>query len=120
MACGEFQQLVKFVGEKQPSARRARRQRGRAMTGYVVTWDVDSADRARCNRLRRFVFGQSLQRSGRSYRYPGFIEREGVRYLGQSVLFVTHGRLLEFQAFLRQNGIAHVVTQASLGPTAAG
>src|SRR5437899_12421811 len=33
-------------------------------------------------------FGYVLEKNGREYRYAGFIERPGVRYLGQSVLFV--------------------------------
>ena len=100
---------------RQSSVRRARRQRGTATVGFIVTWDVDSTDAAICSRLRRFVFGYSLANNGRTYRYPGLVEREGVRYLGQSVLFVTQSRLAELKSFLRRNGISHVVTMASLG-----
>src|SRR3970040_1721289 len=69
------------------SVRRARAQRPIAMRGYIVTWDVDSRDRKHSSRLNRFLFGQTLRRGGKEYRYPGFLERPGVRYLGQSVLF---------------------------------
>ena len=103
------------MGRRQPSVRRARKQRQGTTTGYVVTWDVDSADAALCGRLRRFIFGYSLTNNGRTYRYPGLVELEGVRYLGQSVLFVTDDKLLELRGFLRRQGIAHVVTHASLG-----
>ena len=85
------------------------------MSGFVVTWDVDSRDYASCSRLRRFIFGYSLRNGGRSYRYPGFVEEEGVRYLGQSVLFVTRTRLNELRTFLRSRGVAHVITEATLG-----
>ncbi len=59
------------------------------LVGFVVTWDVDSHDPALCRRLQRFIYGHSVRGHGRHYRYPGFIEREGVRYLGQSVLLVS-------------------------------
>ena len=103
------------MGRRQPSVRRARRQRQGATVGYIVTWDVDSGDAAMCGRLRRFIFGYTLANNGREYRYQGLVERDGVRYVGQSVLFVTHARLLELQSFLRQQGVSHVVTHASLG-----
>jgi len=38
-----------------------------------------------------------------------------VRYLGQSVLFVTSNRLTELLAFLQTEGVVHVVMQGSLG-----
>ena len=103
------------MGRRQLSVRRARRQRQGATIGYIVTWDADSGDAALCSRLRRFVFGYSLASDGRRYRYPGLVEKEGVRYLGQSVLFVTHARLSELRRFLEQLGVPHVVTHASLG-----
>ena len=68
-----------------------------------------------CNRLKRFVFGQRLVQGGKEYRYPGFVERDGVRYLGQSVLFVAPARRAELEAFLFQNGIPHHTTPATLG-----
>ncbi len=83
--------------------------------GYFVTWDVDSRDRATAGHLQRFVFGYSLLVNGRLYRYPGFVEREGVRYLGQSVLFVTQDRLTEIRDFLHGHAIAHVLVSGSFG-----
>lgn len=97
------------------SVRRARRQRTESMVGFVVTWDVHSRDHASCSRLRRLIFGYSLRNDGRSYRYPGFVEKEGVRYLGQSVLFVARTRLDELRAFLRSHGVPHAITEATLG-----
>jgi hypothetical protein len=97
------------------SVRRARKQGQEPMSGFVVTWDVDSRDHASCSRLRRFVFGYSLHNDGKAYRYEGFVEKDGVRYLGQSVLFVTAERLEDFRAFLQSNGVPHVITRASLG-----
>ena len=97
------------------SVRRAGRERRVPLQGFVITWDVDSRDRAQCARLRRFVFGETSKRDGRTYRYPGFVERPGVRYLGQSVLFVSAGDLSALRGFLESRGIDHVVTRASLG-----
>lgn len=98
---------------------RARRQPETPLRGFVVTWDVDSQDQAACARLRRFIYGYALRRPQRTYRYEGLLHREGVRYLGQSVLFVIRPRLEELLAFLREQGVAHVATEATLGPTVA-
>ena len=84
--------------------------------GYVVTWDVDSADVVQCTRVRRYVFGQTVSVHGKVSRYPGFVELEGVRYLGQSVLFVTRDRLESLRGFLRSNGVDHVVSEAAMRP----
>ncbi len=97
------------------SIRRIRRQRHLPMIGYLVTWDVDSRNPALCSRLSRFVFGYEIAKNGKTYRYPGFVEREGVRYIGQSVLFVTTASLGELRSFLSSNRIDHVVTNGSIG-----
>ncbi|OGS51208.1 MAG: hypothetical protein A3K65_00780 [Euryarchaeota archaeon RBG_16_68_12] len=83
--------------------------------GFLVTWDVDSANQATAHRLRYFVFGSTVTSGGRPYRYPGFAEKEGVRYIGQSVLFVRPDLRREIVTFLSKNGIDHEVTSASIG-----
>jgi len=96
--------------------RRVRKGRHRVReTGFIVTWDVNSADIPAANRLRRFVFGDLAHARGRTYRYPGFVEREGVRYLGQSVIFVRPGLLGEIRGFLARIAIEHEVTPATVG-----
>lgn len=80
-----------------------------------MTWDVDSDDSSACSRLRRFVFGKTVEVDGKTYRYSGFVEREGVCYVGQSVLFVTRDRLVELAAFLHAEAIEHVVRRGSIG-----
>ncbi len=96
--------------------RRVRRgkQLGRE-AGFLVTWDVDSANRITEGRLRRFIFGDVTRAVGKTYRYPGFVEKDGVRYLGQSVLFVRPSLLAEIVAFLQRNGVDHEVTPATIG-----
>lgn len=54
------------------------------------------------------------------YPYPGLVEREGVRYLGQSVLFVTAPNLAALREFLRDLAVEHVVTPATLPPPRTG
>ncbi len=80
-----------------------------------MTWDVDSTNASQCARVRRFVFGYTLNQGGRVYRYRGFVEGEGVRYLGQSVIFVTAESLPQLLAFLRSQGVESIVTSAWLG-----
>lgn len=95
--------------------RRVRRGRGRRATGFILTWDVDSADHSAASRLRRFLYGSVARYNGREYRYRGFVEREGVRYLGQSVVFVVPLLLGEIDAFLTRLGVDHEIIPASLG-----
>ncbi len=84
-------------------------------SGFLVTWDVNSADRTGVNRLRRFVYGDSTRCDGKEYRYSGFVEKDGVRYLGQSVLFVRPDVLSEIVGFLASHSIDHEVTAATIG-----
>lgn len=97
------------------SVRRVRRQRSSRLAGFIVTWDVNSEDSAQCARLRRFVYGHAVRVNGREYRYAGFVELDGVRYLGQSVLFVTPIRLQMLREFLKRNGVDQAVVEATLG-----
>ncbi len=87
------------------------------LSGFIVTWDVDSRDKSLCGRLHRFIFGYILTKNEREYRYPGFVERPGVRYLGQSVVFVIPDLLSDLRQFLEANRIDHVTMTASLGAT---
>ena len=87
----------------------------RREAGFIVTWDVDSADKASCNRLYRFLYGDTTTRDGRTYRYPGFLETRGVRYLGQSVVFVTPRLRGEIEDALARFGVDHEATPARLG-----
>ena len=84
-------------------------------SGFIVTWDVDSVDRVTASRLRRFVFGDSSLHSGKVYRYAGFVEKQGVRYLGQSVLFVRPSLLAEIVGKLAELRIDHESTPATIG-----
>ena len=98
------------------SVRRARGQGSGPMRGFIVTWDVDSGNEALGARLKRFVFGHESRKSGRVYRYPGLVDREGVRYLGQSVVFLPLALLASVESFLSSNRIEYVVTVAGMGP----
>ena len=98
------------------SVRRIRGQGGQSLKGFIVTWDVDSRNASLCARLRRFMFGYEIRTRGRIYRYPGLVERDGVRYLGQSVVFVTKEGLPVLESFLSSNRVDCVVTVAGIGP----
>lgn len=78
-------------------------------TGFLVTWDVDSRDRSAAYRLWSFLFGRTVRVNGREYRYEGFVWRDGVRYLGQSVIFVLPHRLSEVVGFLTSLGVDHEI-----------
>ncbi len=80
-----------------------------------MTWDVNSVDRATAHRVQYFVFGTTVVSKGRPYEYVGFVGRDGVRYLGQSVLFVVPALLWEIESFLAVNGVTHEATRATLG-----
>jgi len=78
-------------------------------SGFVVTWDVDSDNHAAANRLWAFLFGRTVRIRDREYRYEGFVWRDGVRYMGQSVVFVLPHRLPELAGFLAAQGIDHEI-----------
>ncbi len=84
-------------------------------SGFIVTWDVNSFDQAAAHLLQYFMFGRTEVAATQVYHYPGFVEKDGVRYLGQSVLFVRPGLLSEVEAFLSRNGVDHEATAAILG-----
>ncbi len=84
-------------------------------SGFIVTWDVNSTDRVIAHRLQRFVYGDTARSKGKEYRYPGFVEKAGVRYLGQSVVFVRPNLLGELIDFLSRSRIEHEVTAAAVG-----
>ena len=95
---------------------RVRKWKGRGLLrGYLVTWDVNSADHSAAGRLRRFLYGSIAKYHDRTYRYPGFVEREGVRYVGQSVVFVTPTLVGELDGFLTRYGVDHEVIPDSIG-----
>jgi len=97
------------------SVRRARRESDNIVTGFIVTWDADSRDESLCARVRRFVYGYTTAVNGKSYHHPGFVDLDGVCYLGQSVLCVTAERLPGLRSFLRSAKVNHMVRFGSTG-----
>lgn len=93
---------------------RAGKSRG-PLTGYVVTWDVDSRDPIACAQLQRSIYGYTSIHDGKEYRYPGFVEREGVRYLGQSVLLVPLNLVSELVETLARIGVDFDFQPGSVG-----
>lgn len=89
--------------------------RGGREAGFLITWDIDSADRSAVDRVRRFVFGYRVRVNGTMYRYAGFVFRAGVRYMGQSSLFVRASLRDEISAFLQSLGVDHETIPATVG-----
>jgi len=82
--------------------------------GFLVTWDIDSRDQTAVSRTQYFLFGRRYERNGREYAYPGFVWREGARYIAQSAVFVRPHLLAEIVRFLARNGIDHDVESATI------
>ena len=76
-------------------------------SGFFVTWDIDSRDQTTANRVKYFVFGRTVRNGGKEHSYPGFVWKDGVRYLAQSALFVLPHRISEIRRFLEKNGVDH-------------
>jgi len=103
------------MARKSSMGRVRKSKRAGRQSGFIITWDVDSADRATAARVYRFVFGDRTQSHDKVYRYPGFVDKPEVRYLGQSVLFVAPQLLAEIDEFLISVGVDHEATRATLG-----
>src|SRR2546426_670125 len=100
---------------------RVRKWKGRGpLRGFLVTWDVNSADHSTAGRLRRFLYGSTARYHDRTYRYPGFVERDGVRYVGQSVVFVIPPLLRGLGGVLARRGIARAAHTAAAPPAVPG
>lgn len=95
--------------------KRVRRGKGHPReSGFIVTRDVEGVDRAAAHRVQYYMLGTTVTANGRVYRYPGFVERDGVRYLGQSVVFVRPNLLAEIESFLAGRSVDHEATRAIL------
>lgn len=77
----------------------------------LLSYDVPGQDRATAVAISHFIFGRTdrIMADGhsREYRYPGFIEKEGVVWVGQSVFLVTPERSREMRGFLDLKGVAY-------------
>ncbi|OGS49741.1 MAG: hypothetical protein A3K65_05270 [Euryarchaeota archaeon RBG_16_68_12] len=85
----------------------------------IVSYDVASANNAVAVAIAHFIFGHSVRArvngGTKEYRYPGFIEKEGVVWLGQSVFLLTLQRSRELQDFLASKGAAYEVLSVRVG-----
>jgi len=77
----------------------------------IVSYDIAGHDKHTSVQVARFVFGTQTKariRGGvKEYRYPGFIEKEGVVWLGQSVFLLTPQRSWELRGFLGARSVAY-------------
>ena len=81
--------------------------------GFLVTWDVDSHDRTTADRVYVFVWGKKVRRGAKVYEYAGFVRQDGVRYIGQSTLFVRPNLLSKLVNFLEHTGIDHAIDRVA-------
>ena len=83
----------------------------RSRTLDIVSYDIAGQDKHTSVEIARFVFGTRTNarvRGGvKEYRYPGFIEKEGVVWLGQSVLLLTPQRSRELRDYLGARCVAY-------------
>ncbi len=83
-------------------------QRSRSLE--IVSYDIPGADNATAVAIAHFVFGTNTRArvdgGTKEYRYPGFVEKDGVVWLGQSVFLLTPDRSKELQTFLVAKGVA--------------
>lgn len=77
----------------------------------IVSYDVSGRDKRTSVEIARFLFGtrtKAAVRGGvKEYSYPGFVEKEGVVWLGQSVFLLTPSRARELRDFLGTRGVAY-------------
>ena len=81
--------------------------------GFLITWDVDSRDRSTADRLYVFVWGKKVRRGDKVYEYEGFVHQDGVRYVGQSTLFVRPDLLSKLVNFLEHAGVDHAIDRVA-------
>src|SRR3989304_4445746 len=71
------------------------------VTRTLFSYDVPGPLRPKAARVCPIVFGyeQTVQRNGtsRTYRHPGYLERPGARWVGQSVLLLRPADALELE-----------------------
>lgn len=101
---------------RKTTMRRVRKARGGGQKRGSSSRGTGTArTKAACDRLFRFLYDDTTRSNERVYRYPGFIEKEGVPYLGQSVVFVIPRLRPEIEDALARLGVDHEATPANLG-----
>lgn len=77
----------------------------------LVSYDISGSDGALRARVCRVIFGSTSTKSGgtrvRSYRYPGILDGQGARYVGQSVLLLPPQKAEALAAHLTRLGVKH-------------
>ncbi len=84
--------------------------RGRQLA--ILSYDISGHDNATAVAVCLHIFGRRarVKSAGggiKEYRYPGFIEKAGVVWLGQSVFLLRPDRFEELRRFLDAKGVAY-------------
>ena len=77
---------------------------------WILSYDVDGRDRATATRVCKLIFGRknTTTREGRpaDYEQAGFIHRQGVVWVGQSVLILPRSDAFELRGRLEGMGVS--------------
>ena len=93
------------------------------VTRTLFSYDVPGPLRPKAARVCQIVFGyeQTVQRNGtsRTYRHPGYLERPGARWVGQSVLLLRPADALELERDLLRLGVQARLARIRIRPSEA-
>ncbi len=76
---------------------------------FLVVWHTDSERPGAMDRMQYFLFGRTYEKNGRRYEYPGFLSRDGVRYIAQSAVLVVPELLDPIVSLLSSDGADYEV-----------
>lgn len=72
----------------------------------LVSYDIAKAENSTRSKVYRMVFGYEVSNGGHGpYRYDGYLDRHGSRYIGQSVILLRADTAEEFARKLRRLGV---------------
>ncbi len=93
------------------------------VTRTLLSYDVSGPLRPKAARVCQIVFGyeQTVQRNGgsRTYRHPGYLERPGARWVGQSVLLLRPEDARELERDLGRLGVRARSARVRIRPSEA-
>ncbi|OGS51521.1 MAG: hypothetical protein A3K65_06945 [Euryarchaeota archaeon RBG_16_68_12] len=77
----------------------------------LVSYDIAGSDGSTAYAVSVWIFGRTVRTEvdggEKEYHYPGFLEKPGVVWVGQSVFLLTPERSREFQDYLNGKGVSY-------------
>ena len=83
----------------------------------LVSYDVSGSARSAAARVCQIVFGRKRIVHGRARDEPGFIHRNGVKWIGQSVLVMSSADAEELARQLRPLGVRVAMAPVTIPPS---